>query len=184
MSRSQHDYDTLRREYISSDISIRALAEKHGIKSWSTVNAKKKAEDWDAQRELYKQKMAEGEVGALVQERLKTISAIHDELLFAVRAAVRNYISSVTPATEGAEPAQQVSARDLMGMIDKFLLLSGSTPHRMESRSVDAHSYSFDGLLEGAPPELLRQLADLAGDRGARQQPVGRGPLVVLEGVG
>lgn len=180
MSRPTHDYDSLRREYVSSDISIRALAEKHGIKSWSTVNAKKKAEDWDELREQYRTKLAEGEVGSLVQQRLKTISDIHEELLLAIRAGVRNYIGTVT----GDAPTQQVSARDLMGLIDKFLLLSGSTPHRTENRSVDAHSYSFDGLLEGAPPELLRQLADLAGDRGARQQPVGRGPLVVLEGVG
>lgn len=183
MSRPTHDYDMLRREYVSTDISIRALAEKHGIRSWSTVNAKKKAEDWDGLREAFRTKMAEGEVGTLVQQRLKTISDIHEELLLAIRAGVRNYIGGVTAAA-GQEPAQQVSARDLMGLIDKFLLLSGSTPHRTENRSVDAHSYSFDGLLEGAPAELLRQLADLAGDRGARQQPVGRGPLVVLEGTG
>ena len=180
MSRPQHDYDTLRREFVSTDISIRALADKHGIKSWSTVNAKKKAEDWDALRETFKAKIAEGEIGTLVQHRLKTISDIHEELLLAIRAGVRNYIGSVT----GEAPAQQVSARDLMGLIDKFLLLSGSTPHRTESRSVDTHSYSFDGLLEGAPAELLRELAELAGDRGSRQQSVGRGPLVVLEGVG
>lgn len=183
MSRAQHDYDALRREYITTDISIRALCQKHEIKSWSTVNAKKKAEDWDKLREEFRAKVADSEVGSLVQARLKTISDIHEELLLAIRAGVRNYIGSVT-AEQGKEPAQQVSARDLMGLIDKFLLLSGSTPHRTESRSFDAHSLSLDGILADAPPELLRQLADLAGERGAGAQSVGRGPLIVLEGAG
>lgn len=181
MNRATHDYEALRREYIQTKgLSVRELCRRHEIKSWSTVNARKKAEDWDGLREAFETKVAEGEVGTLVQNRLKTIADIHEELLLAVRAGVRNYIASVA----GDNPAQQVSTTDVKGLIDKFLLLSGSTPHRTESRSVDTHSYSFDGLLEGAPPELLRQLADLAGDRGARQQPVGRGPLVVLEGTG
>lgn len=180
MSRPQHDYDTLRREYITTDISIRALATKHDIKSWSTINAKKKAEDWDALREDYRAKVAEGEVGSLVQARLKEVAEIHGELLLAIRAGVRNYISGVS----GENPVQSVSARDLMGLIDKFLLLSGSTPHRTESKNVDAHSFTFDGLLDGAPPSLLRELAELARERGSASRPVGRGPLVVLEGAG
>jgi len=183
MSRQQHDYDALRKEYVSTDISIRELCRKHDIKSWSTVNARKKSEEWDLLREAYKKQLIEGEVGSLVQARLKTISDIHEELLLAIRAGVRNYISSVTAET-GKDPAQQVSARDLMGLIDKFLLLSGSTPHRTESRSVDAHTFSLDGILADAPPKLLRELAELAGERGAGAQSVGRGPLIVLEGTG
>lgn len=179
MSRPQHDYDTLRREYISSDISVRELARTHNIKSWSTINARKKSEDWDQKRSDFKAQASNREVTTLVTERLRTISDIHEELLFAIRSGVRAYIASVNPK-EGA--GQQVTARDLMGLIDKFLLLSGSTPHRTENRSLESHSFSFDGILEGAPDGLLRELAELAESNGAGGQPMGRGPLVVLEG--
>ena len=180
MNRPQNDYDALRQEYVSSEISIRELCRKHGIKSWSTVNKRKNDERWDDPREQFKTKLAEGEVGSLVAQRLKTIADIHEELLIAIRHGVRNYVASVS----GQDPAQTVTARDLMGLIDKFLLLSGSTPNRTESRSVDAHSFTFDGLFKDAPPELLRAVAELAGERGAGVKPVGRGPLVVLEGTG
>lgn len=181
MSRQQHDYGDLRRQYVSTPgLSVRELCKRNDIKSWSTVNAVKKREEWDKLREQFETQLAEGEVGKLVTERLKMVADIHEELLLAVRHAVRRFIADVSK--EG-DP-QPISARDLMGMIDKFLLLSGSTPHRTESRNLDAHSFTFDGLFEGAPADLLQQLAELAGERGSQQQPVGRGPLVVLEGVG
>jgi len=183
--RVQHDYVALRQEYVSTPgLSIRELCRTHEIKSWSTVNQKKNDEDWDGLREKFQTKLAEGEVGALVGARLKLVADIHEELLLAVRHAVRRFINDVGINADGTFGPQQVSARDLMGMIDKFLLLSGSTPHRTESRSVDSHSFTFDGLLDGAPAELLRELADLAGDRGSSTVAVGRGPLVVLEGTG
>jgi hypothetical protein len=180
VSRTKIDYPTLRQEYISTDVSIRALCEKHEVKSWSTVNERKNREDWDGLREAFRSRLGEREVQTLVQARLKTISDIHEELLLAIRHGVRRYVTDVSKE----EGAQAVSARDLMGLIDKFLLLSGSTPHRTESRSVDTHNFTLDGILADAPPELLRQLADLAGERGSGGLPVGRGPLVVLEGTG
>ena len=180
MSRPQHDYTTLRQEYITADpqISVRELCRKHEIKSWSTVNKKKNDEKWDDLREQYRTRLAEGEVGSLVQARLKEIAEIHGELLLAVRAGVRRYITAVT---DDKNP-QDVSTRDLQQLIDKFLLLAGSTPNRSESRSIDTHSFTFDGLLEGAPTELLRELAELAERRGSGGHSVGRGPLVLLEG--
>ena len=183
MSRAQHDYTALRQEYITTPgLSIRELARRHEIKSWSTVNAKKKEEGWDELRERFESQVVEGEVGKLVQERLKLITDIHEELLLAVRHAVRRFIADVGVNTDGTYGPQSISARDLMGMIDKFLLLSGSTPHRSESRSIDSHSFTFDGLLDGAPDGLLRELAELAKSNGAGAGSVGRGPLVVLEG--
>lgn len=181
MSRQQHDYADLRKQYVSTPgLSIRELCKRNEIKGYSTVNQVKNREEWDKLRESFQTQLAEGEVGKLVTARLQLVADIHEELLLAVRHAVRRFIADVSAATD----PQPVSARDLMGMIDKFLLLSGSTPHRTESRNLDAHSFTFDGLFEGAPPDLLQQLAELAGERGSQQQPVGRGALVVLEGVG
>jgi len=180
VTRTQHDYRALRQEYVSTpDLSIRELCKRHEIKSWSAVNTMKNREEWDELRQSFQTQLAQGEVGTLVQARLKLVADIHEELLLAVRHAVRRFIADVGKDND----PQQISARDLMGMIDKFLLLSGSTPHRTENRTFDSHSYTFDGLLEGAPPELLRELADMARANGsAGRQPVGRGPLVVFEG--
>lgn len=178
MTRSKHDYKTLRLEYIQSDISIRELAKKHDIPSFSSVNAMKNKEGWDADREAYRTSVAGREIETLVDARMRMVTEIHGELLLAVRHAVRRFIMDVSRN----ESPQQVSARDLMGMIDKFLLLSGSTPHRTESRISADHSFDFGGLLADAPADVLRELAELARLNGAGAQPVGRGPLVILEG--
>lgn len=180
MSRATHDYKALRLEYIQSDISIRELCKKHGIKSWSTVNAKKNAEDWDRDREAFRSEIAGREIQTLVDARIRTVAEIHEELLYAIRVAVRRFTND---RLREANP-DPVSARDLMGLIDKFLLLTGQATARTETRSFEQHAFSgdFGGILRDAPPELLRELAELARANGAGAKPVGRGPLVVLEG--
>lgn len=182
MSRTTHDYKALRLEYIQSDISIRELCKKHQIKSWSTVNAKKNEENWDADREAFRAELQSRELTALVDQRIATVAAIHEELLFAIRVAVRRF----TADRQRENNPDPVTARDLMGLIDKFLLLSGQPTSRTESRSFEQHAFSgdFGGILAGAPPELLRELAEVARINGAGAKSVGRGPLVVLEGVG
>jgi hypothetical protein len=173
MSRAVHDYETLEREYISTDVSIRELAAKHGIRSFSTVNVQKQKRDWDRKREEYRALVAAQDIETLVMARMKTIAEIHDELLYAVRAAIRRFISDLSKD-------QTVSARDVMGLIDKFLLLTGQPTARTESKNLDVHD--FGGLLRGAPDQLLGELAELARQNGAGAKSVGRGPLVVLEG--
>ena len=176
MGNRKHDYTTLRLEYIQTDISIRALAEKHGIRSWSTVNAVKKAESWDDQRAAFRAKQQEGQIEVLVAQRLETVATIHHELLVAIRAAVHRYVEDV----QRKDAPQAVSARDLIGLMQQFLLLTGQATSRAENRNIDA--LDFGGILRDAPPELLRELAELARDNGAGAKPVGRGPLIVLEG--
>lgn len=175
MSRSTYDYDMLEREYVSTDISVRALAEKHQIKAWSSVNAQKNKREWDRKRAEFKAKFNDRQIETMVDQRIAMVATIHGELLLAVRAAVHRFVKDV----QAEENAQHVSARDLMGMIDKFLLLTGQPTSRSESH-LDVSD--FGGILRGAPPELLRELADVARSNGAGGQPVGRGPLIVLEG--
>ena len=178
MSRAQHDYALLEREYIQSDISIRELAERHQIKAWSAVNVQKNKREWDRKRAEYQERLAASEVDTLVMARLRTVSEIHNELLLAIRHAVRRFIADVSAEND----AQSVSARDLMGLIDKFLLLIGQPTSRSENKNLDFHD--FGGLLRGAPEPLLAELAELARQNGAGGRAVGRGPLVILEGTG
>jgi hypothetical protein len=177
MSRTKHDYVALRLEYIQTpDLSIRELCKRHGITNWSTVNEMKRKQKWDEDREKLKTQASEIEISHLVDERMKQVAAIHGELLLAVQQAVRRYINDLADKDKPG-----VSARDLMGLIDKFLLLTGQATSRSESKqTLDVHD--FGGLLAGAPPALLRELAELARENGAGAQPVGRGPLIVLEG--
>jgi hypothetical protein len=176
MSQTVHDYDILEREYVTTEISIRALAQKHGIKSWSTINTQKNKREWERKRADYRAKINDRTVDHLVGERLSTIATIHGELLTAIRAAVHRYVADL----QKKEDPQPVSARDLMGLIDKFLLLTGQATERSESKHLELHD--FGGILRDAPPELLRELAEVSRANGAGAQPVGRGPLVILEG--
>jgi len=175
-SRTKHDYPALRLEYIQSDISVRELCRKHDIASWSTVNAIKKREQWDRQRDEFRATTQQREISKLVDERMSTVATIHAELLLAIRAGVHRYVADV----QDQKNPQHVSARDLMGLIDKFLLLTGQATSRSENRNLDVHD--FGGILRDAPPELLRELAELARANGAGAEPMGRGPLIVLEG--
>jgi hypothetical protein len=180
MSRTKHDYPKLRLEYIQSEISIRELCKRNDIKNWSTVNAMKVKEDWDKAREEFRERVAEREIGALVDARMRTTAEIHQELLVAIRHAVRRFIKDLAA---DKEEGQTVSARDIMGMIDKFLLLTGQATSRSESKNLDLHAITgFDDVLRGAPPDLLRELAEVARSNGAGAKPVGSGPLIVLEG--
>ena len=176
MPRAKHDYAALRLEYIQSDITIRALAKRHGISSWSTINDRKHRDHWDADREEYRSKQRQGEIKTLVDDRIQTTIAIHAELLYAIRIAIRRYIDQL----QATKDPDSVSTRDLMGLIDKFLLLSGQPTSRSESKNLDLHD--FGGILRDAPAELLVELAQLSVASGAGGQPVGRGPLIVLEG--
>lgn len=173
--KTKHDYAALRLEYIQTDISIRALCEKHGITSWSTVNAMKKKQGWDADRESFRSQQTERQITTLVEQRVKDVAEIHGEILLAIRQAIRRYIKDLS---RDVDP-QPVSAKELMGLIDKFLLLTGQATSRSEQQLNVA---DFGGVLRDAPPELLRELAELARSNGAGAQPVGRGPLIVLEG--
>ena len=176
MSRAIHDYELLEREYIQGDMSIRELTSTHGIKSFSAVNVQKQKRGWDRKRAEYRELVAAGEIETLVMARMKTIAEIHDELLYAVRAAIRRFIADLARDND----PQPVSARDVMGLIDKFLLLTGQPTARTETKSLDIHD--FGGLLRGAPQPLLAELAELAKQNGAGARSVGRGPLVILEG--
>lgn len=177
MSKTKHDYTALRLEYIQSEISIRELCKKHGIENWSSVNAMKNKKGWDADRMTFQGQHQERQIEALVGERLETVAVIHGELLTAIRAAVHRYIKDVQ---READP-QPVSARDLMGLMDKFLLLTGQATSRSENRNIDFNA-DFGAILRDADPGLLRELAELSRSNGAGAKPVGRGPLIVLEG--
>jgi len=184
LSSAKHDYAALRMEYIQSPdaISIRELCRRFDIKAWSTVNKRKNDEDWDAARVEFQKKIAEREIDALVDARLRTTAEIHQELLVAIRHAVRRFIKDLAA---DKDDGQAVSARDIMGMIDKFLLLTGQATARTERKNLDLHAFTgFDDILRGAPPELLRELAEVARENGAGAKPVGSGPLIVLEGAG
>lgn len=176
MSRTKHDYPALRLEYIQTDISIRELCRKHGIANWSSVNAMKTKAGWDEDRAKFRMKAQSHEIEGLVESRMRDLVETHSELLLAIRGAIRRYYADVTREKD----PQTVTARDLQGLANLFLLLSGQPTARTESKNLDVHD--FGGILAGAPAELLRELAELARANGAGAKPVGRGPLVVLEG--
>jgi hypothetical protein len=54
----RHPYRDLEREYITSDISIRELRRRHGIRSHSVVVDQSQKHDWAAKREAYRARCA------------------------------------------------------------------------------------------------------------------------------
>lgn len=56
--RPEHDWDSIRQEYISTNISTKELAKKHKVRL-ATLSEKCSKEKWVARRKEYKQKLSE-----------------------------------------------------------------------------------------------------------------------------
>ena len=55
----RHPYRDMEREYITSDISIRELCRRHGIRSHTVVVDQSQKHDWAAKREAYRAEESE-----------------------------------------------------------------------------------------------------------------------------
>lgn len=104
------DWRKIKTEYITGDVSQRALARKYGVSSGS-VSKHARAEDWDAEREAHREA-----VGSRTKQ--KTIEKISDAEsdIAALKAesrrllweVTRDRIKGITKATEAADVRRYV----------------------------------------------------------------------------
>jgi hypothetical protein len=179
MSVSKYDYDTLEREYIESDLSVRALADKHGIKAWSAVNAQKNKRRWDEKRADYRARLATQTNALTAKRTAEKIAAINDDFLSAVHAAIvkmgldmrdrvveeKQLDREGNPVTvTKVVPGQLITPDGLAKLLDRYMAFIGKPSSITEERNLGL-SFSADGL----PPDLLGAIAELTrgSDRGA-----------------
>lgn len=162
MTVRKHDYTLLEREYISSDISIRALCKKHDIKGYSSVSQYSREHDWEAKRAQImgrkQDKLVERMSGELAEAEADLMEVVRGEWLTVIRAATYKF------AEDLKDPNYKLRVSDLVQLIDKGLVLLGEPSSRTEERHL-----ALTGSLEQLPEEFFRRLAE----RTRPEHPVG-----------
>lgn len=161
------DYDALEREYITSDISIRALAQREGM-SWSAVADQARKHDWKGKRDEYRREVTRKTIAKDAKQFVAESDDLNFEMIQAARAIVYKVLEGLRDGTIIPQP------RDALLAMDKIQLLSGRATERTEAQviGITATGPIFDEA-------LLRQLEELT--RGATDLP-STSPRLRIEG--
>lgn len=175
MSSRKYDYAALEREFVQdpNDISVRALAEKHGI-PWSGLNVQANKGNWRQKREDFKRQAMSKAVERASTDLAEKITEIRRDALDAIHAAIiKMGLDMQDRQLQDGRfvPGQVITPSDVAKLIDKMLLLTGNPTSIGEERHIGVN------LPSELPPELARLIADTATERGADTGTVGRSPL-------
>ena len=111
MPRSKYDWDKLRTEYITSDLSLKDISEKYGV-SQRLVNTKSAEQGWVEQRKKYNAKVVEKAVNKVAAKRANQLAkelAIADNISNVLKKALddaeqfNRYIIDTTTRVDGTE---------------------------------------------------------------------------------
>ena len=111
MPRSKYDWDKLRTEYITSDLSLKDISDKYGV-SQRLVNTKSSEQGWVDQRKEYNAKVVEKAVNKVAAKRANQLAkelTIADNISNVLKKALEDaeqfnrYIIDTTTRVDGTE---------------------------------------------------------------------------------
>ena len=111
MPRSKYDWDNIRTEYITSDLSLKDISDKYGV-SQRLVNTKSAEQGWVDQRKKYNAKVVEKAVNKVAAKRANQLAkelAIADNISNVLKKALddaeqfNRYIIDTTTRVDGTE---------------------------------------------------------------------------------
>lgn len=111
MPRSKYDWDNIRTEYITSDLSLKDISDKYGV-SQRLVNTKSAEQGWVEQRKKYNAKVVEKAVNKVAAKRANQLAkelAIADNISNVLKKALEDaeqfnrYIIDTTTRVDGTE---------------------------------------------------------------------------------
>lgn len=186
MSQTRYDYEALKAEYVTGpDISIRALARKHEIKSWSALQAqankgKEQGLDWDSEKERYQRTLAEKTLQTVTTALATKKAQIIADALDVIHAAIFKMAGDMrdhwvadpqNPSARVFVPGIVITPDSLAKLLDRFLTLTGNPSTISENRNIGLD------LTPDLPPDIAQLIAEVAGGRAANARPVGRSAL-------
>lgn len=186
----KHDYEALEREYVTSDISLRALAKKAGIANHSMLIEQSTKNGWVQKRADYRAKANQKAVTLLANDEAKRIareSEVRDHAIDAIdeaiqrlRADLADTVKTVSPDGEVIDtgvPVLRVKPQDVAILIDRLQVLFGKPSAITEERKLGIE-------LETNDPAILKGIIEAT--RGMRDGPAGpaRSALPRIEGAG
>ena len=111
MPRSKYDWDNIRTEYITSDLSLKDISDKYGV-SQRLVNTKSAEQGWVDQRKNYNAKVVEKAVNKVAAKRANQLAkelTIADNISNVLKKALEDaeqfnrYIIDTTTRVDGTE---------------------------------------------------------------------------------
>lgn len=140
----KYDYITLKNEYIQTPgLSIRALCERHGIKTWSAVNKRKNDEGWDAKRAELERQTENKSLEALADKRATKVAEIQLDALNVIHAGILKMAEDMDAEEEyevngvvRRRKVMRIHPRDLAILVDKFQTLIGQPSQVSEQRNL------------------------------------------------
>jgi hypothetical protein len=169
----KYDYLTLEREYIAGDMSIRALARRHGIDNPSLVHVQARKGDWITKRAEYRRRAQHKTLERLADadaRRAERELEVRDHAIEVIDQALTR-LSEDMAATkvvehEGrqtVEPVLHVSAKDMALLLDRL------EPLFSRPALTDQGSHLETGLfatpVNAAEVEALWRIGELARAR-------------------
>ena len=187
-SGTKYDYETLRYQYITTDISLSALSEEHSVHKSALVQYARR-HGWDDQRENYRVLENDKALDRISDRRIKKVADIEADAFDTIHAAILKFAVSledrwVTDKASGERvfvPGQQVTPEGLTKLMDKYLVMTGNVTDRRANLGLTV-DVGGNGNNSGLPREVLRELRDLAVTKGAGEQSMGQSPIPRIEG--
>jgi uncharacterized protein YbjQ (UPF0145 family) len=140
------DYRTLEHEYVTTDISIRALAIKASV-AFSAVAKKSRELEWPRKRAEYQAKAREMAMMDAMERLASEATDIRIEAITAMRATVYKYMENLQ------NDRITVGTKEAVQAVEKLLLMLGEVTERKETHVV---SDSLSGRTTEELGELLR----------------------------
>lgn len=172
------DYEALKREFITGDMSVRELCRSHDIPNHSIVHAQAKRGDWYGKRIEYQEQQQERMLAKVADRRAEILARevdVREHAIDAIDEAIqkmREDMRRTRIEMQNGEPVEvpviTVRPADLAVLIDRLNVLFGRPATISEERSLGVSVASRD-----ATPEDLRRILDLTS--GVAGADVGRG---------
>lgn len=146
------DPKLLEREFITTDVTIRELARRHGM-SWSAIATRARKTDdagltWYEKKQSFAESVSSKSYDKTAEKFAAEESSIREELILVHRATIHAY------AAQLREGKISITPKDAVGATSALLLMLGEATSRTETTTID--------VTANLPAEDLRRLAEFA----------------------
>jgi hypothetical protein len=163
---TKYDFALIKHEFVTSDLTLRALGAQHSVKGWSTLYERARRENWELERKRYREKQFEASIDAIIARRATKMAELQEDIIDALRGALTRMLINMQ------SDEYIVTPDHLFKLIQATQLITGGPTSREE-----VNAFNVD-----LPADLLRELQATARGMGSGPKPVGQSALPLLAG--
>lgn len=162
----KYDPQLVEHEYVTSDISLRALAQKHGV-SFSSLAAYARSQDWTGKKVAYQAALSRRTYEVMAADQANIKGSVMDDSMKVLRATLSVYAEQLAARKVAIAPKDAVEAirtlAVLLGQEEGGKETNGPVIVNGTSRTINADllrgiaaaargQLATDGILGGDPP--------------------------------